>query len=210
METKHPFWGAITKPMIGYVPFPVPWTGIDILLLTAPLHFIVLPQPSLITSCFTEPHVHPPAPPSYYSPPFLLFFLSLYLQPVRGFCHTVCAEVWNLDTRAGSRPHPLHRKLAGVSTRGRRCLFCVRAHHGGEAEQRAGRSAHSRPRRSLLAVCFIRPADICGFISTIMKTVSATWPFSPSFVCRVLPTAAVVAPANTWWGCKALNYTWFN
>lgn len=134
---------------------------------------------------------------------FFFFFLSLYLQPVRGFRQAVCAQVWNLDTRG--RKDPLDGKLAGVPTRGRRCLFCVRAHHEGESW------ATSRSERShgLLAVQFIRPADICSFISTVMKNVSATWPFSP-FVCRVLPTAAVVAPANTWWGCKALNYTWFN
>lgn len=149
METKHPFWGAITMPMIGYVPFPVPWTSVDILLLTAALHFIVLPQPSLITSCFTEPHVRPSR---LLFSAFSSLFRSLYLQPVRGFCHTVRAEVWNLDTRG--KKHPLRGKLASVSTRGRGCLFCVRADQEGEswAPSRSERSqpATTQPPRRLL------------------------------------------------------------
>lgn len=84
-------------PMISYFPFPVPRTIAHMELLTAPLHFIVLPQTPL-----WSPHVSlylMYATPGYYSQP---------IQPIFFFClqeefATLCAKVWNLDTRGWKR-----------------------------------------------------------------------------------------------------------
>lgn len=76
-------------PMISYFPFPVPRTIAHIELLTAPLHFIVLPQTPL-----WSPHVSlyvMYATPGYYSQP---------IQPI--FFFSAC-KVWNLDTRGWKR-----------------------------------------------------------------------------------------------------------
>lgn len=146
------------------------------------------------------------APPGHHSQPFLLLFFPFTLfEACKRFSPScVCA---GLKSRHAGQEGSSGREVGRRAHAGAE-MFVLRA-----CSSRGGKLSNEQvgalTRRSLLAVQFIRPADICGFISTVMKNVSATWPFSP-FVCRVLPTAAVVAPANTWWGCKALNYTWFN
>lgn len=129
----------------------------DIELLTTTLHFIVLPQPSRITSCFAVTHVHC----------FWLIFHLLFTFPA-----TWCAAVWNLDMRSWKQTVPsageVDQRLPMWVEMFASLAACCRQPVVVTSVPRISEkfnNEHGITWHSPLTVGLIRPADICSFIS---------------------------------------------
>lgn len=206
METKHPFWGGLLWCQ---------WLVIFHFLCREPSHISSSSLHRFILSSFLKPLSDHLMFHCISCTPLLAIIHSLF-SLFFFFClqeefATLCAKVWNLDTRGWKRT----ASSAGEVDRcvrmwvGMFVLFAaccgqpvvIRSVLIASGEFNDEQVGASHDAASSLSASFIPQTFAASLVM---------WPFTPSFVCSVLPTTAVVAHANTWRGCKALNYTWFN